>query len=278
MKSLDNLTFILSKNKCNKSCPFCIAKSSNKLYNKSIIINDEFNRLEQILIKLESENIAFNRFVLSGNGEPSLYSPEQLAKIVYTIKKHGKMFKGFRIHTSGNIFFEKEKFNILNELPNIEYNIFRISFNNVEDKKILKYTGNYLDTDLFRLAKKVKCDVALTKKLNLSTFYNDLMTFTTNNHNIKTIRLKELLVPNNICKEREWILRNNLDVSQIDEIKSSIIFDKNNILNKIIGEKYYYNKKNIEIIYGESGNYKYYKDDLIIFNNHLLNYNEEVIY
>lgn len=278
MKTLGNLTFILSKNKCNKSCPFCIAKSSNKLYNKDIILEDEFSRLEQILIKLESENIVFNRFVLSGNGEPSLYSLEELAKIVYTIKKHEKMFNGFRIHTSGNIFFEDDKFSLFNELPNIEYNIFRISFNNEEDKKILKYTRNYLNTELFKLAKKVKCDVALTKNLNLQTFYNDLINFTNNNHSIKTIRLKELLIPNNICKEREWILKTKLDVSQIDEIKRSIVFDKNNILNKIIGEKYYYNNKNIEIIYGESGNYKYYKNDLIIFNNHLLKYNEEVIY
>ena len=124
---------------------------------------------------------------------------------------------------------------------------------------------------------RVERVVSKSAESHLCDAYCDDCTYN-NNHSIKTIRLKELLIPNNICKEREWILKTKLDVSQIDEIKRSIVFDQNNILNKIIGEKYYYNNKNIEIIYGESGNYKYYKNDLIIFNNHLLKYNEEVIY
>lgn len=34
MKILGNLTFILNNKSCNKQCPFCIAKGSNKIYNK----------------------------------------------------------------------------------------------------------------------------------------------------------------------------------------------------------------------------------------------------
>ena len=68
MIELGNLTLITTMNICDKRCPFCIAKSSGKIY----------------------------------------YETEQILSIVETIKRHINMFKGIRIHTSGNIFYNQE--------------------------------------------------------------------------------------------------------------------------------------------------------------------------
>lgn len=105
---LGNLTLITTRNICNKNCPFCIAKSAGKVYNKTIVNIDEFRDFENILQKLDKKNIRFNRFVLSGNGEPSFYEYEQILTIVKSIKKHINIFNGVRIHTSGNIFFDEK--------------------------------------------------------------------------------------------------------------------------------------------------------------------------
>ena len=277
MKIFGNLTFILNNRSCNKQCPFCIAKGSNKIYNK-ININNEFDRLEQILSKLEEENIKINRFVLSGNGEPSLYEYAELQKIVFSICRYKKLFKGIRIHTSGNIFFEKQKFELFNNLPNVEFNILRISLNNEEDMKILKYEKNYLETKEFGNAKNVKCDIALTNILNKSNFYSDLIEFVNKNKSVKIIRLKELLCSENDSKEKDWIIDHKLTVNEVEKIKNSIILDKQNILEEKVGEKYFYNNEKIRIIYGETGDFKYYNKDLIISNNCLMNYQEEVMY
>lgn len=279
MKTLGNLTFILNNNKCNKKCPFCIAKASNKIYNKTTKYSNEFNfkQLEIILKKFEEQNCKFNRFVLSGNGEPSLYEYKQLQGIVNMIYKHQNLFNGFRIHTSGNIFFEKEKFELFNNISNIEFNILRISLKDQEDIKILKYKKNYLETKEFYNAKRVKCDIALTNILNIQNFYSELIHFINENESIKVIRLKELLCPEDSSKEKQWIKNHKLTTEQINKINNSITLDKNNIFDKKIGEKYYYGNEKIKFIYGETGNFKYYDNDFIISNNNLMNYQEEVL-
>ena len=49
MIELGNLTLITTMNICDKRCPFCIAKSSGKIYNETIESKDEFLKLEDIL-------------------------------------------------------------------------------------------------------------------------------------------------------------------------------------------------------------------------------------
>lgn len=57
------------------------------------------------------------------------------------------MFNGIRFHTSGNIFYDEEKFNLFNNIENIEFNILRVSLNSKEDMKILGYNIKYYKND-----------------------------------------------------------------------------------------------------------------------------------
>ena len=101
---LENLTLILSSYNCDKGCPFCIAKNNKKFKGKE----ESFKDLKILFEKLKRANIRFDRIVISGNGEPSLYSKEKLEQIVEAISMYDELFSEIRVHTSGNIFYEKE--------------------------------------------------------------------------------------------------------------------------------------------------------------------------
>jgi len=75
-------------------------------------VEDNFNLFYQEINKLAYRGTRFQYFVLSGNGEPSLYSYDILRKLVGLIE-HSRIFNDLRIQTSGNLFFEKDKFNLV---------------------------------------------------------------------------------------------------------------------------------------------------------------------
>ena len=247
MIKLGNLTLITTMNICDKRCPFCIAKSSGKIYNETIESKDEFLKLEDILQNLENNGVRFNRLVISGNGEPSFYETEQILSIVETIKKHINMFNAIRIHASGNIFYNKEEFNLFNSIDNIEFNILRVSLNSKEDMKILGYDN----------------------------FSKELKQFLENNQNIKTVRIKELLCGKEDTLQTKWIKEHKLEKEKIDIMINELLMNYN--LNYKLGEKVIFENGKNKLIYGASGGFKYYNLNLIIFNNRLMNYNEENI-
>lgn len=275
MIELGNLTLITTKNICNKNCPFCIAKGAGKIYNETIESKNEFLNFEEILTNLENNDIRFNRLVISGNGEPSFYEIEQILLIVETIKRHINMFNGIRLHTSGNIFYNEEKFNLFNNIENIEFNILRVYLNNKEDMKILGYNKDYTNTKLFELAHNIKLDIALTNILNCDKFVRELTTFVKNYSNIKTIRLKELLCGKKDTSQTKWIKEHKLEKEKVDIILDELLL--NYKLSCKLGEKIVYENARNKLIYGASGDFKYYNNDFIISNNRLLNYNEEDI-
>lgn len=272
---LGNLTLITNKNICNKNCPFCIAKSAGKIYNDIVEINDEFFNFDDILQNLENNNIRFNRLVISRNGEPSFYSIEKILLIVETIKRHINMFNGIRLHTSGNIFYNEEKFKLFNNLENIEFDILKVSLNNKEDMKILKYDKDYTNTKLFRLANKIKLDIALTNILKCDKFAKELNEFTEKYSNIKIIRFKELLCGKENTSQTKWIKEHKLEKEKFDRILNEVLLDYK--LKSEIGEKLIYENSKNKLIYGASGDFKYYNNDFIISNNKFMNYNEENI-
>ena len=275
MIELGNLTLITTMNICDKRCPFCIAKSSGKIYNETIESKDEFLKLEDILQNLENNGVKFNRLVISGNGEPSFYETEQILSIVETIKKHINMFKGIRIHTSGNIFYNQEKFNLFNSIDNIEFNILRVSLNSKKDMKILGYNKDYTNSRLFKLANNIKLDIALTKILEYDNFAKELKQFFENNQNIKTVRIKELLCGKEDTLQTKWIKKHKLEKEKRDIIIDELLMNYN--FNCKLGEKVIFENGKNKLIYGASGGFKYYNSDLIISNNRLMNYNEENI-
>ena len=77
------------------------------------------------------------------------------------------MFKGIRIHTSGNIFYNQEKFNLFNSIDNIEFNILRVSLNSKKDMKILGYNKDYTNSRLFKLANNYKTRYCINKNIRI---------------------------------------------------------------------------------------------------------------
>lgn len=272
---LGNLTLITTRNTCNRNCPFCIAKSTGKIYNEAVEHKNEFLNFENILKNLENNNIRFNRFVISGNGEPSFYSIEEITFIIESIKRHIHMFNGVRLHTSGNIFYNEQKFNLFNNIKNIEFDILRVSLNSKKDMKILRYDKDYTKTKLFKLAKKIKLDIALTNIIKYEKFAKELNEYVENYPNIKTIRLKELLEGKEDTFQTKWIKEHKLEKEKIEIILKELLFDYK--FSSKSDEKVIYENQKNKLIYGASGDFKNYKNDFIIFNNRLMKYNEEDI-
>ena len=213
--------------------------------------------------------------VISGNGEPSFYNIKEIEFIIETIKRHINMFNGIRLHTSGNIFFNEEKFNLFNNIENIEFDILRVSLNSKKDMEILRYDKDYIKAKLFKLAKKIKLDIALTNIIKYEKFAKELNGYIENYPNIKIIRLKELLCGKEDTSQTKWVKEHKLEKEKIEIIVKELLFDYK--LNSKSEEKVIYENQKNKLIYGASGDLKYYKNDFIISNNRLMNYNEEDI-
>ena len=195
--------------------------------------------------------------------------------IIESIKRHINIFNGIRLHTSGNIFYNEEKFNLFNNIENIEFDILRVSLNSKKDMEILGYDKDYTNTKLFKLANKIKLDIALTNILKYDQFVKELNEYVEKYPNIKIIRLKELLCGKKDTPQTKWIKEHKLEKEEIDIILKELLC--NYTLNSNIGEKVTYENKNNKLIYGASGDFKYYNNDFIISNNRFMNYNEQDI-
>lgn len=249
-RKINNLTLVLSSYRCNKSCPYCIAKNNMKF-----IANDNLKELSSTLKVLSENNIKVKRFVVSGNGEPSLYSLDKLKQIRTAILENRDLFELIRIHSSGNIFFEEDKFNLFNEL-NAEFEVLRVSLNASDDMNILKYNKNYLDSDLFKNCNNVKCDIALTDYLgdfDIEQFFKD-------NQSIKKIRFKTLLGTYNDNSFGNWVKKHTLNYDEIQKIIKYLNLSYNNGV---------YESADKRIIYKPSGNYI---NDYVITGGNIQNY------
>ncbi len=242
MRKLGNLTLILGSYKCDKSCPFCIAKNNHKFS----MMDDNIYKIEEILHNMKKLNIHFERFVISGNGEPSLYDVKFLKHIKNILMKYIELFDGVRIHTSGHIFFEDEKFDVFNDKKlKPEFEILRLSLLSSLDMLVLKYKRNYFNYDKFE---------------------DTLLSFLIKYKNIETIRLKKLMNGDNIMSSQgEWVLKHNISEKQKNEL-----IDKLNKLNNTLRK----NNVTSKIIYDIAGNYE---NDLVISNGRLLDYSNNVI-
>ena len=82
---------ILSSYKCNKNCPYCIAKIE-----RLPEIKEDLIQFKNQIDKLIQDKARFKYFVLSGNGEPSYYTYEFLEQIVSIVTNSG-IFEDYRI-------------------------------------------------------------------------------------------------------------------------------------------------------------------------------------
>ena len=257
--SINNLTLILGSYKCDKHCPYCIAKNNQKFSSE-----DKLENLDNVLEMLQSEKIKSKRFVISGNGEPSLYSIEKLCMIKEKIVKYKELFDIVRIHSSGNIFYSENKFEIFNTLDiPVEFEVLRVALNSEVDMKVLGYDKDYLTSPLFKRG-KIKCDIALTDHLERTNIVDQFHDFLNNNPSIKEIRLKKLLVgDHDFTPQAKWVREHSLSEEEIEKIIRS--------LELVLKNKIYFSKNKM-IIYKSSGDYD---NDYVINNGEIQNYNND---
>lgn len=157
-KCLKELEIILSDYSCNKNCPYCTAKST-----RWPVIEDNILALELASSELFKLGYTFKYLTIGGNGEPTLHSYEKLANIVDIYKDKPIQIK--RVLTSGNIFRpeEKEKFNLLNDAGYV-FEITVTSSNQPLDMKNLGYSNQYLTSESFKRAKRVRVNYVMLKE------------------------------------------------------------------------------------------------------------------
>ena len=268
MYKLGNLTIVLSSYSCDRNCPFCIAKNNRKFNNYK---TETFEKLIEQLELFRNNNIRFERIVLSGNGEPSLYSFEELKKYAMIIKDNKDLFDGLRVHTSGNIFWEKEKFNLFNGLiSDVEFDILRIALNSKRDMQILGYSRDYMKTEEFKRAKRIKFDIDLTRALINEMLLEELESLLYNNLNVRLIRFKDLMIgEQKESIQAKWVKDNRMSKSEFIEFSKKLLFYYGcaSIDNLIL-------ENGRRIIFESSGNYP---KDIVYSNGLIMDYSEKIL-
>lgn len=265
MYKLGNLTIVLPSYNCDKNCPFCIAKNNKKFNGEK----EDFVSLANQLKKLKENGFKFDRIVLSGNGEPSLYSIEELKEYAKIIKENEGLFDRLRVHTSGNIFWEKEKFELFNNLvSNVEFDVLRLAINASKDMRFLGYNRDYTQSELFKRAKKIKIDIALTKNLESEDFSELIEKLIDANNNIGIIRLKNLMSgENEQSKQATWVKKNKMMQKEFVCLASDLLeYCKATTINQLK------TKNGTKIIIENSGNYI---KDIVYSNGTLRDYSEK---
>ena len=199
--------------KCDKNCPYCTAKIT-----KWPVVEDKFELLEEKLEYLREQDINFRYFIFCGNGEPSLLSYEDF-KTVVEATKNVNLFDERRLQSSGNIFYEDDKFNLIKDDFMVE--ITRVSLDSKEDMKILGYKKDYINNERFKEA-KVRLNYVLMKNKTFEEYLEEIKQYIDNYPNIVTVSLKTLNL--NTRKEEidnpysKWILDNALTKDDSESI------------------------------------------------------------
>lgn len=250
-----NFICILSSYSCNKKCPFCIARMSNLSET-----NENIDKLEEILNK---NKYKYEYFILSGNGEPSLYDFSDLKNISEILKKFNNKFLEKRIQTSGNLFFETKKLELF---ENWIIEITRISKDSVIDMNYLNYSKDYLNAENF-LNKRIRLNQILLKD-NYDEIVDTIKYYFKKYNNIEQIALKILDNKNNDSIQSNWIKQYGLTYDILPELielmNSNFIFTnktENNFFWDYEGKKIslFYKNKNFK-----DNNHIFYENGLII--------------
>ncbi len=212
-KNYDGLAIFFESFLCDKNCPYCIAKDNIQFLNE----NENFDKLEELLKRFSENGLHFDKFILSGNGETSLQSYETLERIAHIIFKYQHLFDSRRFYTSGNLFFDNQKFELVNQYFD-QINIMVNSLNPELDMQITKYDKAIWKNHNIKQAKNIKLDISLTKYLDVKTFVEDIEERLKLFPNIKKIKLKRLKYHGEETKQSKWIKENRLSEKDIDEL------------------------------------------------------------
>ncbi len=199
--------------KCDKNCPYCTAKIT-----KWPIVDDKFEELEGRLKYLKDKNINFRYFIFCGNGEPSLLEYKYFKTVVEATRKVN-IFDEKRLQSSGNIFYEDDKLELIKDDFMIE--ITRVSLDSKEDMKILGYKRDYINSKKFKEA-KVRLNYVLMKNKSFEEYLEEIKSYIEKYPNIVTVSLKTLNL--NTRKDEinnpysKWILENALTKDDTEDI------------------------------------------------------------
>lgn len=206
---LKDYVFVLGSYLCDKNCPYCIAKMNK---NDTLDFESEIDNLKKQLNYFKINNTKFKYFVLSGNGETSLYSYEQLL-LIKDIVEESNLFEEYRIQTSGNLFKERDKLKLFD---NWLKEITVVSSDSSKDKKFFKYKDSYLDSENFFNSKKIRVNIVVLET-NISLL-NEMINYYSKLNNVETIAIKILDRTNNDSKESKWVLDNAIKYSDIGRV------------------------------------------------------------
>lgn len=272
MKTLKELEIILSSFECNKNCPYCTAKST-----RWPLVEDDIQALELATSELFKLGYTFKYLTVGGNGEPTLHSYEKLASIVDIYKDKPIQIK--RVLTSGNIFkdSEEKKFNLFNDNGYV-FEITVTSSNQLKDMETLGYDNKYLNSRLFKKAKRVRVNYVMLKDNNdkyLTEIKNLLDTYP----NIETASIKLLNINTNTDDKStnmigDWIIKHGIPKSSREEIKDILNKDAqlkriNTIEDNFDTMSWEYNGKEIYFSYKSTS---YGQFDLVWYGDRFVDY------
>lgn len=204
---------IESSYRCDKNCPYCTAKIT-----KWPLVENKFELLEDKLKYLKKKDISFRYFIFCGNGEPSLLEFNDFKTIVQATR-NVNIFEEKRLQSSGNIFYEDEKLDLIKDDFMVE--ITRVSLDSKEDMKVLGYKRDYINTDNFKKT-KVRLNYVLMKNKSFEEYLEEIKKYIQKYPNIITVSLKTLNL--NTRKDEinnpysQWILENALTKDDTNRI------------------------------------------------------------
>ena len=217
--------------KCDKNCPYCTAKIT-----QWPVVDNKLEVLEDRLNYLKNNEVTFRYFIFCGNGEPSLLDFEDFKKIVEATR-NVNIFDEKRLQSSGNIFYEDEKLDLIKDDFVVE--ITRVSLDSKKDMEILGYKRDYINTENFKKA-KVRLNYVLLKNKKFEDCLEEIKQYIEKYPNIETVSLKTLNLNtrndeiNNPYSK--WIIENALTKKDTNDI---INFMSNNAKFVVSDEKFF---------------------------------------
>ena len=217
--------------KCDKNCPYCTAKIT-----QWPVVDNKLEVLEDRLNYLKNNDVTFRYFIFCGNGEPSLLDFEDFKKIVEATR-NVNIFDEKRLQSSGNIFYEDEKLDLIKDDFVVE--ITRVSLDSKKDMEILGYKRDYINTENFKKA-KVRLNYVLLKNKKFEDCLEEIKQYIEKYPNIETVSLKTLNLNtrndeiNNPYSK--WIIENALTKKDTNDI---INFMSNNAKFVVSDEKFF---------------------------------------
>lgn len=266
-KNYDGLAIFFESFACDKNCPYCIAKDNIQFLNE----NESFDKLDSLLKQFSENKLHFDKFILSGNGETSLQSYETIEKITNIISKYQSLFTTRRFYTSGNLFFDNKKFNLVNKYFD-QINIMINSLNPEIDMQVTRYDKEIWSSDNIKLAKNLKLDISLTKYLDIEHFIENLEDRITKFPNIKKVKLKRLKYHGNETKQSKWIKENSMSEEDIDRLNDKLTQKYPKYTN--LKDSYFKIKEDCNLVLNDAGR-KNPTQWIFIKNEKVFNYYDE---